>query len=154
MLRPLLLTAALAAAPLTLHAQAPADGACTYATCALRVEPGFLGASVVRGAEGERVAGLGAGGTRPRLSELVRTSPQAAAYARAYERNARRGALMSAVGTLLLITPAFQDQRVQDYEIAAVLGGAALAVGGSVNLMRANRSLSRALWWYNGQFPR
>lgn len=149
-----LLVLLLLAAP-PLRAQAPDTTACTYNTCALRVEPSFWGAGIVRGVEGERVARIGFLGTRPRLSQVVAGSEPAVEQARIYERQVPRGTLLLLAGTALLLVPDLTESRLSDEaQIVSTFGGVGLTLWGSATLADAQRALSRALWWYNGQLPR
>lgn len=153
-MRSLLFLVLLLLGALPLRAQVP-DTACNYATCALRVEPSFWGAGIVRGVEGERVARIGFLGTRPRLSQVVAGSELAVEQARIYERKMPRGALLLLSGTALLLVPELTESQLSDEaRLVSTLGGAGLTLWGSFTLADAQRALSRALWWYNGQLPR
>jgi len=125
------------------------DTACTYRTCALRVEPRGLGTVVVRGAEGEVVARVGVWGTRPRLDSLLQRSDSALIYASQYHRMVPIGAAAALAGSLLFTAPAFTDQLGDGAVIGLSLGAAALSISGSVLMIRAQRALSRSVWWYN-----
>ena len=125
------------------------DTACSYRACALRVEPRGFGTAVVRGAEGEVVARIGVLGARPRLDSLLDRSDSAVVYATQYHRLMPRGAAAGLVGSLLFAAPAFADQVGEGAVVGLTVGAAALSIYGSVLMLRAQRALSRSLWWYN-----
>jgi hypothetical protein len=131
-----------------LQAQVP-EPACTYRECALRIEPRWLGTAVVQGAEGQIVARVGMAGTRPALGTLVVRSDSAVVHARRFERLAPRAAAATLAGSLLFVVPALADQDDPAVVLGASVGGAALTLYGTVALLRAQRALSRSIWWYN-----
>jgi len=128
-------------------AQEPA--ACTYDACALRVEDN----RIVRGARGAQVARWGLFQT-PELTSLVQGSAQAEEHARIFDRTAPRAQWVSLAGALLLVAPRLNDDRhTSDVELGAVISGAALTLYGATLQVRAQRALSRAVWWYNRDLP-
>lgn len=131
-----------------------APGACTYDTCALRVEPGFFGRQIVRGADGEPAGRLGLLGSD--LGDAVRSSERALEQARIYE-GTRLPAVLAALGTGALILAASVARVGGDNEelaTGALVGAAGLSALG-VNLqLRSERALSRAVWEYNRDLPR
>ena len=147
-----------------LGAQTPATGparvpaACTYSTCALRVESRLFGSSLVRGAAGESVG--------PRLSvfgggaDLLLAGPDSsAAHARAYVRDSRRAATLGLLGTVAAVVLIVRHEGRTTDDIDATSTGLAIAsVGLSLAaipfMVRAQRDLSRAVWWYNAALPR
>lgn len=155
MLRILLLVFALVVVSPAFAQEGPADSLCTYDTCALRVESGFLGTRLVRGAEGAPVSGLGLFGSN--LSEVVGSSGRALEHARVYDRT-RTPAALTALGAGLLLgfgLATAQDDQVSDgVSLGLTLGGIGLTVV-SIRLgSQSQRAFSRALWWYNRGLPR
>lgn len=160
-----LVGAALAALAVTraAGAQAPVGptaipASCTYATCALRVENGFLSSGLVRGASGERVGGrLSAfgGGIEP----LLAGPDSAQTYARAYVRDTRRGATLGLLGSIAAIalfvrTEGRTSGDVDDTSTALAAASVGFAVAAIPFMIRAQRDLSRSVWWYNSALPR
>jgi hypothetical protein len=150
--------ALLAAAP-ALRAQAaqPPLASCSYAECALRVEPGrlFFGSpELLRGAAGQRVARFGVRG--PDLQRIVAGSDSAVAHARTFRPHQRRAGLAALVGSLA--GAAAVVVGINDGNDGAVLalsvGAAALGAYAGYEARLAARELSRSLWWYNGALPR
>ena len=130
---------------------APAP-ACTYSTCALRVESGFFGSKrLVRGAEG-RPAGRITLFT-PDLTRIVAASPRAVAYARSYERTRTTLAFIG-VGAAGLLTYAYLNVGNGEAPPRAALGAVGLALVAIPISGRSNRALSRAVWQYNRELPR
>jgi hypothetical protein len=141
---------------------------CAYDACALRIE----GGSVVQGAAGSRVAGLG---IFSNVAGRVRWSSDSALhYARSYGSNhtaagVTRG-LASAGGIVatVLLVQAYLDARdragdggtvgLDRSKLHAVYG---VAIGSSVvgfvgRLFEghARKQLARAIWWHNRELPR
>ena len=130
---------------------------CTYATCALRVEPTFFGMQLVRGTHGERVGRLsGFGGG---VESLLSGPDSAAANGQQYVRATRRSAALGLIGALayavvLVRTDNLQSDQVGDAEVITAVAGAGLLVASLPFAVRAQRHLSRAVWWYNSALPR
>lgn len=127
----------------------------SYAACAIRVEQGMLsGLVVVRGADGARVGRVtGFGGSS--LATLLQGSDSAVAHARRYATHARRATVLAVVGGVLLGAAAavdLKEREVTDAGLAYVAGAAVVSVGVSAYALRAQRELSRAVWWYNSVY--
>lgn len=156
MRRVFLLAFALAAVSPVLAQQVP-DSLCTYDACALRVEPAFLGARLVRGTEGIPVAGLGLFSSN--LSEVVAPSERALEHARIYDRT-RTPAALTALGAGLLLAFGSAATNGDAFEVSdgvalgALLGGVGLGVVSIRLSLRSRQAFSRALWWYNRDLPR
>ena len=161
------LGSAFAGAPAAL-AQTPASSSasgtsgipagCTYASCALRVERSFLNTHFVRGAAGERVGG-NLGGFGGGMEPLLAGPDSAAAYARSYTRNMRTGATLGLLGIAAFVVAAVQSDGFQESDPDALAVGASIAsVGFAIAsipfTLRAQRDLSRGVWWYNAALPR
>lgn len=159
----MLLTAGLFARALhgpTATAQTPvAPGVapgCTYATCALRLEPGFFGRRLVRGASGESVSRLGAfgGGIQP----LLNGPDSAAAYGQRYVRASHRSAALSLIGavayTVVLVRTDNLRNRFSSADVVVGFTGAGFLIASAPFARQAQRSLSQAVWWYNAALPR
>jgi hypothetical protein len=150
----ILLTVALLVPVLPLHAQAPGP-ACSYTTCAIRVEPSLFGTRIVRGVEAQPVAQVGIFGARPRLSELVAISEPAVQQARIFERQGPRGTLLLLSGMMLAVIPAFSGESWSDeLRLGSGLAGVGLTLWGSFTMAEAQRALSRSIWWYNSELDR
>jgi hypothetical protein len=150
------LVAAAAAAVLPRGAAAqspqPPIEACTYQECALRAEPAsiFFGArTLYRGATGVQVARFGFAG--PRLEEIVRGSDSAVANARRFQPVRRRAGIAGAVSFALGVAAvvASQSDGGNDAAVAASVAGSVVGVYAGFEARRAERWLSRSLWWYN-----
>lgn len=148
-----LVAAAAAAVPRGAAAQSPQPpvDACTYEECALRAEPAsiFFGArTLYRGADGVRVARFGF--TGPRLEEIVRGSDSAVANARRFQPARRRAGIAGAVSFALGVTALVASQADEpDAAVAASIAGSVVGVYAGFESRRAERWLSRSLWWYN-----
>ena len=156
------IASALAGAPAS--AQTPAASAgiaanCTYVTCALRVERGFLSEHLVRGAAGERVGG-NLGGFGGGMGPLLAGPDSAAAHARDYRRNKRTAGTLGVLGAIAFVvtmvrTDNFRDRDDDDaVAIGASLASVGFAIASVPFTLRAQRDLSRAVWWYNAALPR
>lgn len=154
-------TVALAAlvAPSTMLAQGGAVRApagCTYETCALRVEPGgFLsGPKLLRGRTGERIGSLGMFGGG--VDTLLAGPDSAAAYARRYVSNTRTSSTFGLLGAIAYVVASVRSdgfRDTDDTDAAIALTGAGLAIVSIPFTIRAGRSLSRAVWYYNSVLP-
>jgi hypothetical protein len=141
------------AAPL--HAQVDTVG-CTYMRCALRVEYSFRGAALVRGTQGERVGGISIFG--PGVPLLRNRSDSSGIYARRYLHNARWNAALGVIGGVALGTAIMMlnKEGPNDFDdrIWVLYGVGAAGLWGSLPFsLKAQRSLSRAVWWYNATLP-
>jgi len=151
---------ALVAAPLVVGAQpspARSVAACSYDTCALRVEPGFLSAPrLLRGRAGVDVGRLGAFGGG--VDTLLSGPELAAMHTRRYVREIRTAnalGLLSAVAFVVVGTRTdwFRD-HASDGEVAIGLTGTALALVSIPFQLHAKQDLSRAVWFYNAGLAR
>ena len=137
----------------------PRPAACTYQTCALRVEAGWLGRRIVRGQSGELVANVGLFG--PSLVEVVQGSDSATYHARIYDRDRRVATVLVPAGFVLTAIPLVRNRPLSgsDRSFTAsdwtLLGsGLLLQIIGGGFAMHGDRALERAVWWYNGSFAR
>jgi hypothetical protein len=147
----------------------PRPGAlCAYDACALRIE----GGSVVQGAAGKRVAGLG---IFSNVAGRVRwSSDSALRYARSYGSNhtaagVTRG-LASAGGIVatVLLVQAYLDARERGVDGGTVgldrsklnavygvaIGSSVVGFVGRLFEGHARKQLARAIWWHNRELPR
>lgn len=157
----ILLATALGLAPRPVHAQGPAaiPAGCTYRTCALRLETGFWHRRLVRGEAGETV-GKPLGDFGKGVDVLLAGPDSAATHARSYVHDSRWTSALglvaaAAYGVVLYRTDSFQhgDRLGNEGVAAAIVGGTA----GVITIpfaLRAQRELSRAVWWYNSALPR
>lgn len=154
-LRASLLILIVSAGAVGAQSPAPADG-CTYDRCALRVEDRAL----VRGAYGERVVALGPFGSGPARVQWLGDS--ARAQARKYGVENERAQWLGGIGALLSVASiviAQRDDRGWPYTsddplpVALVLGGSGLLLASVPFQLRAQRALSRAVWWHNRELP-
>lgn len=155
-----LVAAPLGAAPVAASAQAAAvraPVACTYETCALRVEPAILAAPrLLRGRAGVEVGRLGAFGGG--VDTLLAGPELAATHARRYVtsiRTANTLGLLSAVAFVVVAsrTDWFRHNG-DDTDRAIGIGGAALALVSIPFRVNAEQNLSRAVWFYNAALAR
>jgi hypothetical protein len=150
------LVAAFLLGPVAAPLPAQVDTAgCTYMRCALRIEQSFWGRHLVRGTQGERVGGISLFGSVPFLRERADSS---GIYARRHADNVRWTAVLGVIGGVALATAVnlANAERPEDFDQRAwvVLGIGTAALWGSVPFsLRAQRSLSRAVWWYNSTLP-
>lgn len=122
---------------------------CSYDSCVLRVEDGWFSRRLVRGPEGTVVARLGFGG--PSLASIVQRSDSAVVHARRYQSAQRTGDIVSLVGTVGSIAALFalDDSGSRDEAIAVNVASVVVFIVGQSFHFRAQRELSRSLWWYN-----
>jgi hypothetical protein len=142
--------------PANTPAGVPAN--CTYATCALRVERGFLSQHLVRGAAGEKVGG-NLGGFGGGMGPLLAGPDSAAAHARDYTRNMRTAGTLGVLGAisyvvLVVRTENFRDTDNDGVAIGAGIASVGFAIASIPFTLRAQRALSRAVWWYNAGLQR
>ena len=137
-------------------AQSDSTTACTYTTCALRAEPGFFGNVLVRGADGETVAHLG---WRADLKLLTARTDSSGVYARRYRTDTRWSTAFGllSIGALIVAgaqTDPYGSVWPSNGTLTALTVGL-VSLSASVPFgIRAQRSLSRAVWWYNRSLPR
>jgi hypothetical protein len=133
-----------------------APAGCTYETCALRVEPGgFLsGPKLLRGRAGERVGSLGMFGGG--VDTLLAGPDSAAAYGRQYVSNIRVANTFALLGAVAFVVASVHSdgfRDTDDTDAAIALTGAGLSLVAIPFVVRASRSLSRAVWHYNSVLP-
>lgn len=127
------------------------DSLCSYDTCALRYELGFLGTKLVRGTEGIPV--------NSGLREAVAASPRALEYARSHEQT-RTPAFLTTLGAAVLAGIAATPPKdgLIDFPDGVRLGmtaaGLGLAIVGIRLSGQSQRARSRAIWWYNQSLVR
>jgi hypothetical protein len=145
-------------APCSASAQAPAARtpvACTYETCALRIEPSFFSApKLLRGRAGEEVGSLGPFGGG--VDTLLVGPDSAAVYGRRYVTNVRRASTLGFIGTVAFVVAYVRSDRFRDSDdtsSAIALAGTGFALASIPFTLRASRSLSRAVWFYNAALP-
>jgi hypothetical protein len=122
--------------------------ACTYDTCALRVQAPSLTSplQIVRGLDGAEVVTLGL--LQPAVAPFLALSDSAVAHARVYDVQFDRGTLVSYAGTIVAIgAPILLQGTMQKIAFTGV--GIGLSVYGGMLINQANDALNRALWWYN-----
>ena len=138
-------------------AQSAAPAGCTYATCALRVEPSFfLDPKLLRGASGEMVSRLGGFGGGVDL--LLHGPDSAATHGRSYVTSTRRATTLGLIATaayvvVLVRTDNFRDD-LDDASVVTTLVGTGFGIAAIPFSLKAKRELARAVWWYNSTLPR
>ena len=149
---------ALAVLPCTASAQVSrAPSGCTYETCALRVEPRLFSAPLLlRGRQGVEVGRLGGFGGG--VDSLLAGPDSAAAHARRYVseiRSANTLSLLSAAAFVVVATRTdwFRDDA-GDGDVAVGIAGTVLGLVAIPLHQRAERNLSRAVWFYNAALAR
>lgn len=145
-------------APATLPAQASAvraPSACTYETCALRVEPAFFSAPrLLRGRSGEHIGSLGMFGGG--VDTLLAGPDSAAAYARRYVTDIQRSSTLGLVGTAAFVAALIRRNSSGSDDattVALALTATGFGIASLPFSVRAWRSLSRAVWFYNSVLP-
>jgi hypothetical protein len=145
---------AVATAALSLP-QGTADSTRNYGAGALRFESSWGNVSIIRGADGPVVGTLGWFRDFD-LTQLLASSPQAVADARAFQTNNFRGSLVGAIGATTTLIGAVVAANKSNNAASPVLviGGVGAMVWGAQHLSMSYWSLSRALWWYNRDLKR
>jgi hypothetical protein len=132
------------------------DSSCTYVRCALAIAPVWNGLNVVRGTQAHRVGGLGFFWTGD-ITPSVAGNDSAVAYATRAVHVRRVAAVLTDVGVLALgyaTARRLQHGSFGSADRGVALGGS-VAFAASVPLQfAADGLLSRALWWFNGEFSR
>ena len=150
----LALVLALLAAPATAAQTpdaAPAAAGCSYEECALRVEPGLRGMTLVQGREGVAVGrGLVWG---PDIESAVAEAPLALRHAQAHSSARRQSAIALFAAAVLLVGVESLDTTDQG-RLGAGLGALGLSLYGSSQAVRAQRDRARAVWEYNATLDR
>ena len=141
----------LTSAPVAVSQPVPAAPVCTYDTCALRIEPGFFGRSIVRGPveASESIGRVGLFGSD--LSSIVEPVPRAFDHARSADRSRRLGlvALAGAVAASIYAAPSEDRSQDDSRVIVGSLVSLGLPVTAGVLGVRAERPQARAVWEYN-----
>ena len=150
----LAVAAILATTPLAAQTTSAAAPSCAggYDACAVRAEVSFFrGTRLVRGTAGEPVARLrGFGGSN--LATLLAGSDSAVAHARRYTRASRTSGAFGLVGAALFATAAaidLEDREVKTSGLVLVGAGTVAGLAATGYQLAAQRSLGRAVWWYN-----
>jgi hypothetical protein len=131
--------------------------ACTYDTCALRLERGaFLGDRVRVGLDGAKV---GYGFTGAGVARAVESVPDALAAAKIGQRQRTVGQIVGLVAAFtaagLLSNVDFSGDSNDDARFWTAAGvGVAGGVIGGIQMSRSTESFSRAVWLYNKALPR
>ncbi len=160
------------AAPAPAGAGAAPPAGCTYDACALRRERVFFSERLLAGARGAVVARPRAFGAF-RLDSIVRGVPEAAPHAARYRREQVRGQVLNLVGAALSavalidavnrsdgdcvvvgVVPSCDNRGWRGRNTALLLGGLGFNFVGGWRLQVADRSLNRAIWYYNRALPR
>lgn len=142
---------------------ASADAECSYRECALSIAPVWNGLTVVRGADGRRVANLDFFLPRDIAPALRGDAPGAlgadSAFAHAERAVALRrvGAVLTDMGGVAMVVAiaraASAGRASRSDRVVGGTGLAALLV--SVPLQfAADGALSRAVWWHNLRYAR
>jgi hypothetical protein len=129
---------------------------CTYAMCALRAEPAFFGRKLREGAGGTTIR-RGLSVWNPRLPEIVATSDSAHTYARSFVSNGRKSevlGLLAAVGYAVWASGSRNFNEPTDAAVIGAISALGFGVAAIPFSIRRERSLSRAVWWYNSTLPR
>jgi hypothetical protein len=161
--RPTVLLALVAtfAVPRAGSAQSPssaarAPAACTYETCALRIEPSVFSAPrLVRGIAGEEVGRIGPFGGG--VDTLLAGPDSAAVYGRRYVSNIKRSSALGLIGGVAYVAATVHSngfRHTDDTTVALALTGAGFAIVSIPFAFRATRDLSRAVWFYNAALAR
>jgi hypothetical protein len=124
--------------------------AAANATGALRFESSWGNVSIIRGADGPVVGTLGWFRDFD-LTQLLASSPPAAADVHAFESNNFRGSVLGVIGaTTTLIGVAVTANRSNNAASPVlIIGGVGAMVWGAQHLSMSYSALSRALWFYN-----
>jgi hypothetical protein len=127
-----------------------------YDVTALRVESRQGNLRILRGVDGTVVASAGIF-HGPGITQLVRSSENALAEAKVFERDYDPGQRLAALGVATL-GAAIGATRISDVNPVIQVGLYAtsfVAIGyGAKKLESAYRALSKAIWWYNRDLPR
>jgi hypothetical protein len=127
---------------------------CTYQTCALRLEQGW-GMRIVRGAEGQRVGKVGGFGTG--VGVLLAGPDSARVHAQRFQGASRVASTLGLISAAAWVYSAVRYNRNgEDDDTAQIVALAGTGVG-LISIpfaWRAQRGLSRSVWWYNAALPR
>lgn len=142
------------------HAQTPPPAQCTYDSCGLRLEPGFFGAKIVRGIQGETAAKVGLFNSK--IERIVQGSDSATRFVRSFRAQHTTAATLGIIAGAVALVSVFQwepwddgtGNGDNDLATAGVIASSALGLVGAAVEVSAQRALSRAIWWYNRDLPR
>ena len=132
---------------------------CRYETCALRLDPGgfFSGSSIVRGADGSEVADYEPSAA---LEQIFLINDSAAVSYNQFAKSHRSAMWLYRAGGLLYLSAALvpflldRSDSSDALYIGLSLGGVGFGMASIAPRQRASRSMSRAIWWYNGELSR
>ena len=146
---------ALFALPCALDAQ---NTACTYESCALRIDYGglFSSARVVQGADAQRIAKAN---RSDELKSVLASNDSASVHYARFEKLDRTSDWLGGIGaaawlgglTVGLLTHA--DPGDAPY-VALSIAGVSLGMAGGIVGRRAFNQLSESIWWYNAGLVR
>jgi hypothetical protein len=152
---------ALLASSRSLPAQTPPPAQCTYDSCGLRLEPGFFGASIKRGVQGQTAAKIGLFNSN--IERIVQGSDSATRFARSFRAQHTTAATLGIIAGAVALVSVFQidpwddggsNDGDNDLATAGLIGSSVLGLVGAAVEISAQRALSRAIWWYNRDLPR
>ena len=129
---------------------------CAYSACALRVNQGIFGRSLVRGLDEEKVAGLGmfVGG----LDEAFAGSPIAQEHAARYRRRHNAGSVLSLLGGAAFFVALFAADGsggfYDDGWAVGLVAGSLVGLTGALVSVSGEDHLHRAIWEYNRETRR
>jgi hypothetical protein len=146
---------AVARAQQTIVPSSAIPAGCNYLTCGLRLESGFFGAHIVRGTNGERV-GKSLGGFG-RGVDILRAGPDSASFhARKYSSSISTATTLQLLSVLAYLGAMTQAESSYEDSTAPLLlvTGLGFSLASIPFTLRAQRDLSRSVWWYNSALPR
>lgn len=142
----LLLVTATAAVAQPVAERAP----CTYADCAIRIEPGFWSTRIVSGPVGEEAVLGRTGVFGSDLEAIVAENPVAAEHARRRTTRRVQGFALAASGfALYLVGTGLQIDGREGEALAAQVGALGLFLGSALLTLDSERAEARAVWEYN-----
>ena len=130
---------------------ASAQDACTYDECALKVTRGFLGTSILKGTEEERVARIIL--LAPHLDLFAQRSDSAGLYYEAFRGQQNRSTWFLIGGAAAFLTGPLLARENETAGIAITVTGIGALVVAVVESISASNKLTRAVWWYNRGLP-
>lgn len=136
-------------------AQSAVADDCTYDTCALRMKSTWGGFELVAGKEERKIATLGGFASSKPEALLAERSEIAAQHYREFRSAQRNAALVSLVGSGLVIGSFFEWDSGEGYSDtgwALLIGGIAAGLVGNWMKAGAQEKVSHAIWEYNGTF--
>jgi hypothetical protein len=146
------------ASPPLAAAQGPLANAapsCDYNACALRTKISRGNRLIIRGEHEERVGRLGMF-SATNLESIVASSPEAAAEARVFKKNYRPGEFFSFLGafTMVFSGSVASGSDSAFWPVTGVVVGGSMLFYGVHRHVRAQNSLSKTIWLYNGSLKR